>query len=278
MSEPLPPLPDESTHGSLRQLVRDLLSLDRRALTILVSVPILLTLLDYFGMPWHYQRYVNENPAYTTRRLFYLSPRADPPGIELIRGLKLPGPEPLHQWIWWGIACLLLLVILPTIVAAFTRLSPRDIGLRIKGTGRDALTYLFLFLLIFPVVWLVSRQPEFQRTYPFIRSITGPTDPTFIAFHAIYCLQFFAIEYFFRGFMVLGLKPSLGKASVLVMLAPYCMIHYYKPMPEALGAIAAGLVLGMLSWRTRTIIYGWFLHYAVALSMDLLALSQTPQP
>jgi hypothetical protein len=87
-------------------------------------------------------------------------------------------------------------------------------------------------------------------------------------------MQFFAIEYFFRGFMTLGLKPRLGSASILVMPAPYCMIHYYKPFPEALGAIGAGLVLGVLAWRTETIIYGWFLHYAVALSMDLLALWQ----
>ena len=78
--------------------------------------------------------------------------------------------------------------------------------------------------------------------------------------------------------MVLGLKPSLGKASVLVMLAPYCMIHYYKPMPEALGWIGAGLILGTLSWRTGTRLYGWFLHYAVALSMDLLSLAQTTNP
>ncbi|MCU0591683.1 MAG: hypothetical protein MUC57_09435 [Desulfobacterales bacterium] len=67
---------------------------------------------------------------------------------------------------------------------------------------------------------------------------------------------------------------DLVYCMLLVMLAPYCMIHYYKPFPEALGAIGAGLVLGVLAWRTETIIYGWFLHYAVALSMDLLALWQ----
>ena len=184
----------------------------------------------------------------------------------------------LKQWVWWGVMCLLLLVVIPTIVAAFCRLSPKDIGLRLKGTARDIWTYLVLFLLIFPVLWLVSHDAGFQRTYPFIGPIKGATDPNFIAFHVIYCLQFFAIEYFFRGFMVLGLKPSLGQASILVMLAPYCMIHYYKPMPEALGAIGAGLILGTLSWRTGTILSGWFLHYAVALSMDLLSLSQTSSP
>ena len=74
--------------------------------------------------------------------------------------------------------------------------------------------------------------------------------------------------------MVLGLRPALGRASILVMLAPYCMIHFHKPPLEALGAIGAGVVLGCLSWRTRTVVYGWFLHYAVALSMDLLSLSR----
>ena len=69
-------------------------------------------------------------------------------------------------------------------------------------------------------------------------------------------------------------RSALGRASVLVMLAPYCMIHFHKPMLEAFGAIGAGLVLGHLAWRTGTIVYGWFLHYAVALSMDLLALHQ----
>ena len=41
-----------------------------------------------------------------------------------------------------------------------------------------------------------------------------------------------------------------------------------------MGAIGAGLVLGVLSYRTGTILYGWFLHYAVAITMDLLALGQ----
>ena len=51
------------------------------------------------------------------------------------------------------------------------------------------------------------------------------------------------------------------------------MIHYYKPFPEAMGAIGAGVILGSLAYRSGTILYGWALHYAVALSMDFLGLS-----
>jgi hypothetical protein len=157
---------------------------------------------------------------------------------------------------------------------------PRELGLRVRGTGRDALLYGLIFVLFWPVVWWVAHRGDFRSAYPFFRPPRGAdasefmTSSLFLQFEAAYFLQFFAVEFFFRGVMVLGLKPSLGRASVLVMLAPYCMIHYHKPMLEAFGAIGAGLVLGVLAWRTRTVVWGWFLHYGVALSMDLLALSR----
>jgi len=257
---------DRPSSAGLGGLVRDFASLDLRTLLILVTVPVVLTLLEYYGLPWHYTRFMQRQARITTDR--------DPPLMEFLAGFTLPGPIDLQRYLWWGGACLVLLVVVPTLVAACARLSPGDIGLRLRGTGRDALTYLALYAVFFPVIWFVSQRADFRQIYPFYKPPPGELGATFLAFEAVYCLQFFAIEYFFRGFMTLGLKPQLGRASVLVMLAPYCMIHYYKPFPEALGAIGAGLVLGLLAWRTGTILYGWFLHYAVALSMDLLALGQ----
>jgi hypothetical protein len=254
----------------IRGLVRDLLSIDRGALAILVCVPFVLTLLDYYGMPWHYPHARERRPSMAGKELR----RSPPPGAALVKHIDVPGSPRLKTWVWWGSACLLFLVLIPALVARlFAKRSLRDLGLRVKGTGPDALTYLALFALFLPVVWLVSQDPAFQKTYPFFALRPGEgISKEFLIFEAIYCLQFFAIEFFFRGFLVLGLKRVLGWSSVLVMLAPYCMIHYYKPMPEALGAIGAGLVLGTLSWRTGTILYGWALHFGIALSMDLLAL------
>jgi membrane protease YdiL (CAAX protease family) len=56
------------------------------------------------------------------------------------------------------------------------------------------------------------------------------------------------------------------------MALPYCMIHYGKPYLEANGAIVAGVVLGSLAMRTRSIYAGFLVHITVALSMDFLAL------
>ena len=58
------------------------------------------------------------------------------------------------------------------------------------------------------------------------------------------------------------------------MLTPYCMIHFGKPMPEALASIFAGGLLGYLALRTGSFYLGVLLHAGVALTMDLMALYQ----
>jgi hypothetical protein len=269
VSAPAAP-PEEPSRGGLKQLLRDARSLPRTAVVILVSAPILLTLLDYLGLPWHYTRLMERRGSMPMNEI---TPRA-PSAAAWLGNPTFTGNVVLDGYIWWGLAVALTLIVLPLLIARVgAGLTPRDLGLRLKGTLRDLPTYALLYALFFPVLWIVSQDAHFQRTYPFFKPAGGPTSREFLIFQVVYCLQFLGVELFFRGFLVLGLRRVLGLASVLVMLAPYCMIHYYKPMPEALGSIGAGLLLGLLSWRTGTVVYGWFLHYAVALTMDLLALS-----
>jgi len=53
---------------------------------------------------------------------------------------------------------------------------------------------------------------------------------------------------------------------------PYCMIHFRKPMPETFGTLVAGVVLGFLSLKTRSIWIGTAIHLSAALSMDFLSM------
>ncbi len=236
---------------------------------VLAYVPVALTAMEYLFLPP--LRHKPPSPAWVFAAQRWI-------------GETVPAvPPSLLPWVWWGIGCLVAMIVVPMVLLkVLGGMGPRESGLRVRGTGRDAWLYLGLFVVFLPVVYLASKRPDFAQTYPFYPPSGGVTrggpvkvGGDWIAFEAIYFLQFLAVEYFFRGFMVLGLKPSLGRASILVMLAPYCMIHFHKPGLEALGAVGAGIVLGSLSWRTGTVVYGWFLHYAVALSMDLLSLSQS---
>ena len=47
-------------------------------------------------------------------------------------------------------------------------------------------------------------------------------------------------------------------------------------MPETFGAIGAGLILGTLAMRTRSIWGGVLIHVGVAMTMDVLALAGCP--
>jgi len=93
-----------------------------------------------------------------------------------------------------------------------------------------------------------------------------------MAWEVMYFAQFFALEVFFRGWMLGALRKSVGSAAIFAMAMPYCMIHYGKPYLEANGAIVAGIFLGSLSMKTKSIYAGFLVHITVALSMDLLSL------
>jgi membrane protease YdiL (CAAX protease family) len=50
------------------------------------------------------------------------------------------------------------------------------------------------------------------------------------------------------------------------------MIHFGKPYLEAVGAIVAGIALGSLSMKTKSIYQGFLVHITVAALMDWLSL------
>jgi membrane protease YdiL (CAAX protease family) len=130
-----------------------------------------------------------------------------------------------------------------------------------------------MLAVMIPLVAFFSTTASFQARYPFYDLVPGEKlYPNFWIWEGLYFLQFFALEFFFRGFMVHGLKKRFGVYSILVMMIPYCMIHFGKPLPETIAAIIAGLVLGMLSYKSRSILLGVCIHYSVGLMMDLAAL------
>jgi membrane protease YdiL (CAAX protease family) len=116
---------------------------------------------------------------------------------------------------------------------------------------------------------------RFRETYPFYR-MANRSYLDLVLWEGMYALQFVSLEFFFRGFLLKGLRPALGANAIFVMLVPYCMIHFTKPLPETFAAIGAGLVLGTLAMRTRSIWGGVLIHIGVAASMDLLALRGCP--
>ncbi|MCL2448711.1 MAG: CPBP family intramembrane metalloprotease, partial [Polyangiaceae bacterium] len=139
------------------------------------------------------------------------------------------------------------------------------------GFLSHAWIYGLFLAVVLPVMLLVSREPDFGAYYPFYRECSRSW-VDFIAWETMYFAQFFGLEVFFRGFWLASLRRSFGSGAIFAMAVPYCMIHYGKPFLEANGAIVAGIALGSLSMKTRSIYQGFLVHITVAGLMDWLAL------
>lgn len=177
---------------------------------------------------------------------------------------------------WWVGIIVLCYAVIPMLIVRFVfREKLVAYGLGKGSIVREYRLFLLFLAVMIPLVLFFSGTEGFQYRYPFYRfSNEQPLWPGFWIWQALYFVQFIALEFFFRGFMVHSLKDRFGFYAVVVMTIPYCMIHFGKPFPETLAAIIAGLVLGSISLKSRSIWMGVLIHYSVALSMDLSALWQ----
>lgn len=172
----------------------------------------------------------------------------------------------------WATFCLIGYVLVPAIYLKATGRSVIAGGyLSFRGFREHVGVYLALFGLVMTPVVIASYLPEFQAIYPFYRK-AGWSAFDLIAWELAYGVQFFALEFFFRGFLLEGLRRWLGYGAVFVMVVPYCMLHFQKTAMESLGSIIAGVILGVLAMRYRSIWGGVLIHWLVAIAMDVLSL------
>jgi len=181
-----------------------------------------------------------------------------------------PGSNLMHL-IHWLLAQYIFLLVVPALF--LYRVRPKTFSMFAMPPLNSMKIYLLLFLLMFMPLVLVSGQAGFPETYPFIKFEFGTFNWSyFILWQLLYLLQFVAVEFFFRGFLLTGLLPIFGESAMAVSILPYVMIHYGKPFPEIAGAFFAGWILARLALRSGSILPGIMLHYAVALTMDLLSI------
>lgn len=187
----------------------------------------------------------------------------------------MPTDNNLYLLIWWVIVSVTFYFFVPAAVVRFIQKRPLgEIGLSFKlERGFLSLLAQCTFVML-PLVYLMSLTSGFAAKYPFLQVYDDAPylSTTLLIWELAYFLQFFGLEFFFRGFLVHSLKPSLGFYSILAMTVPYTMIHFGKPMAETFSAVIAGIFLGWLSYRNGNIWVGLVLHCLVAFSMDILAL------
>lgn len=237
---------------------------DKKVLFIIVIACLSLIFIEYIGIYPGYQNFIK----------FLNFTGLDSAGAKLQSLIEQSTDYRLYSLEYWVLVIFIFYFLIPALAIKFIfkdKLS--DYGLRGGKFYKDYKIYLVMLLVMIPLVWLFSKTDGFQARYPFYKLQQGESLwPKFWTWELLYLVQFFCVEFFFRGFLVHGLKKRFGFYSVLIMTIPYCMIHFGKPMPETIAAIIAGIVLGTLSLKSRTIWMGVFIHYSVAILMDMFAL------
>ena len=188
-------------------------------------------------------------------------------------GVRLHPWAPLGSlWFWVG-TCVLGCMVLPMVYLRLTGRSLRDYNLRFSGLTAHLGVYAAMCAAVLLCVAAVSFLPDFQRIYPFY-PLADRSWLDLLLWELGYAAQFVALEFFFRAFLLEGLRRCLGPGAILVMLLPYCMLHVPKTGLETAGSIIAGLVLGMMAMRWRSIWGGVLVHTTIAVSMDVASLLQ----
>jgi membrane protease YdiL (CAAX protease family) len=178
--------------------------------------------------------------------------------------------EDLYWRVYWGLSRYVFYLLPLAVWPLVFKENPLDLGLRVRGFLEHAWIYLLCLAVVIPVLALVAHMGDFGTYYPMYH-LASRSWLDFAVWEALYIGQFFTLEVFFRGFWVRGSR-ALGSNAIFFMVGPYVMIHFPKPYLEACGALVAGVVLGSLSMKTRSIWAGFLVHATVAILMDLLAL------
>jgi len=233
---------------------------DWRPLVALTVGGLCLTMLEYWG-----------NSATFVQLLTWLHGDASEPSF--FSELRTSRFARLMQMAYWALWRVLAYVVIPCVVIRMMGERVRDQGLATKGFRKHAWIYFLCFAVVFVCVIGVSFTESFARKYP-MYSAADRSWFDLLSWEILYAAQFFALEFFFRGWWLKAMKSALGSHAIFAMVVPYVMIHFGKPGLETVGAIFAGVVLGTLAMKTRSIWSGVLIHVSVALTMDLVSLVQ----
>jgi|688.fasta_scaffold20219_6 membrane protease YdiL (CAAX protease family) len=195
-------------------------------------------------------------------------------GMNVLPIFEPLGSSLIERRLFWVGSILLTQLLFPILVVKFVmRERLRDYGLNCRLAMSELPMYLGLLVFVLGLVWLCSGLPSFQAKYPLFLPSAGKSFwLQFWLWEVVYLLSFIAVEFFFRGFLIHGLKQRFGFSAVFVAMMPYCQVHFGKPLLETLGSIVAGVALGFFSLKSRSILPGVIVHAGVALGMDLAVL------
>lgn len=184
----------------------------------------------------------------------------------------------------------LLLWVPLIVVLVFLRREASDFAMTSGNLRSGLLTALVLFVFFVPVILIFSPSKAFQDYY--VRSLAdsqaissvrgyalpglagGKPDYGRLLYHEVVIgFYMFGWEWFFRGFLLFGLKRLMPvTAAAFLQAAAFTLLHYGKPWPELASSFFGALILAVVALRSGSFLPCFVLHWAIHAAFEFAVL------
>ena len=176
------------------------------------------------------------------------------------------------------------------LILLFLRRDVREWGFQ-TGNGVAGVRFAVgCWILFLPILFVVAPQRDFQQYY--LQTLLGgsrtvtnlwPTPTGLMGgiihwdrllFHeTVLCFYMLTWEWFFRGFLLYGIRKAFPVGFALFIQAFFFMLlHWNKPIIEVASSFVGGFFLGFIALRCRSFLPCFILHWLISSSFDVAVL------
>lgn len=192
-------------------------------------------------------------------------------------GLKDMVHGDVYAYLLEYLSFFLLMLLAPLLAAvAFGRSKVLRALFSFKGQRKNLLwALLAIAVIVVPSAYHASTLPSVQAEYPLPGTLMQNQQQLIPYFLGLFFLYYLPWEFFFRGFLLFGLKEKYGTVpAILIQTISSCLVHIGKPTPEIIGSIPFGIIFGIIAIRTKNIWIVVLLHAALGIFTDLFIIYQ----
>jgi uncharacterized protein len=180
--------------------------------------------------------------------------------------------DKFYSTLYWFSADGFLMFILPVMLIWFVHKQKlSDFGFRAGDTKFGLRTYFLFVLIMVPIVWFISGNESFIRAYPQAGLRIRENPSILLYYELIVGFYMLGWEFFWRGYMLFGLKEKFGYYAVFMQMIPFFILHRGKPELETFSSIFAGLILGIQAIRANSFIYCFLVHWTIMIFVDVIS-------
>ncbi len=139
-----------------------------------------------------------------------------------------------------------------------------------KKTKKAIFLILIFFLIFIPILFYLSNQLNFQSYYLNQRGLSA--DNFLILGVILSAIYFFSEEFLFRGFLFFFLYKKIGPHTFWVLSLLFAFLHITKPIPEIIVSFFISITLCYLSYKTKSFLPAFILHFLMAVFTNFLIL------